>query len=299
MTHTDNATREQSRVALVTCDLFPELWDDDFPLRDALRERGLTVDAVRWDDETADWAGYDLVVIRSPWDYVARRDDFVAWAHRVPRLLNPADVIGWNTDKRYLSTLAAAGVPVIPTAYVAPGETWTPPAEGEWVVKPTISAGSQDTGRYRLPAQSALAEAHVARLTAAGRIAMIQPYLSAVDTYGETALMFFADPSGEMTFSHAVRKGPMLTGPDVGAIDPGSEQISPRTATAAELAVARRALELVPGGAKRLLYARVDVIPGSAGEPLLIELELTEPTLFLLSDPASGARLAAAVLDRL
>ncbi len=299
MTHTDNATREQSRVALVTCDLFPELWDDDFPLRDALRERGLTVDAVRWDDETADWAGYDLAVIRSPWDYVARRDDFVAWAHRVPRLLNPADIIEWNTDKRYLASLAAAGVPVIPTAYVAPGETWTPPAEGEWVVKPAISAGSQDTGRYQLPAQGALAEAHVARLTAAGRIAMIQPYLTAVDTYGETALMFFPDPSGEMAFSHAVRKGPMLTGPDVGAIDPGSEEISPRTATAAELAVARRALELVPGGAKRLLYARVDVIPGSAGEPLLIELELTEPSLFLLSDPASGARLAAAVLDRL
>jgi hypothetical protein len=128
---------------------------------------------------------------------------------------------------------------------------------------------------------------------------MIQPYLTAVDTYGETAMMFFPSPSGEMTFSHAVRKGPMLTGPDEGTIDPASEEISPRAATAAEQAVARRALELVPGGAKRLLYARVDVIPGSAGEPLLIELELTEPTLFLLSDPASGARLAAALLDRL
>ena len=84
MTPTDNATRDPSRVALVTCDLLPELWDDDFPLRDALRGRGVTVDVVSWDDETADWSAYDLAVIRSPWDYVARRDDFVAWAHRVP-----------------------------------------------------------------------------------------------------------------------------------------------------------------------------------------------------------------------
>ncbi len=299
MTHTDHATRDSSRVALVTCDLFPDLWDDDFPLRDALRERGVTVDAVRWDDETADWAAYDLAVIRSPWDYVARRDAFVAWAHRVPRLLNPADIVQWNTDKRYLAELAAGGVPVIPTAYVAPGSPWTVPADGEWVIKPAISAGSQDTGRYRLPAERALAEAHVARLTGSGRTAMIQPYLTAVDSYGETALLCFPDAAGELTFSHAVRKGAMLTGPDEGTIDPGSEEISPRTPTAAELAVARRAVELVPGGAKRLLYARVDVIPGPDGEPLLIELELTEPTLFLRADPAAGARLAAAVLDRL
>jgi hypothetical protein len=299
VTHIDNAARERSRVALVSCDLFPELWEDDFPLRDALRERGVTVDVVGWDDKAADWSVYDLAVIRSPWDYVARREDFVAWAHRVPRLANPADVLEWNTDKRYLAGLADAGVPVIPTGYVSPGETWTPPADGEWVVKPTISAGSQDTGRYRLPAESALAEAHVARLTAAGRTAMIQPYLTAVDTYGETALMFFPDASGEMTFSHAVRKGPMLTGPDEGTIDLGSEEISPRTPTAAELAVARRVLELVPGGARRLLYARVDLIPGPDGEPQLIELELAEPTLFLRTDPASGGRLAAAVLSRL
>jgi hypothetical protein len=139
----------------------------------------------------------------------------------------------------------------------------------------------------------------VARLTGAGRTAMIQPYLTAVDTYGETALMFFPDAAGEMAFSHAVRKGPMLTGPDEGKIDPDSEVISPRTPTAAELAVARRVLELVPGGARRLLYARVDVIPGPDGEPLLIELELTEPTLFLRAEPAAGARLAAAVLSRL
>jgi hypothetical protein len=288
-----------SRVALVTCDIFPDLWDDDFPLRDALRARGVIVDAARWDDGTVDWAGYDLVVIRSTWDYVARRDDFVAWARQVPRLVNPADIVEWNTDKRYLSRLAEAGVPVTPTDYVAPGETWTPPATGAWVIKPTVSAGSQDTGRYLLPGQLDLAVAHVERLTTAGRTAMIQPYLAAVDSAGETAVLCTPDADGALTYSHAIRKGAMLTGPDVGDIDPGSENITPRTPSAAELAVAALALAAIPGGTKRLLYARVDMIPGPDGEPLLVELELTEPSLFLRDHPGAADRLADAILSRI
>jgi hypothetical protein len=288
-----------SRVALVTCDIFPDLWDDDFPLRDALRARGVTVDAARWDDDTVDWAGYDLAVIRSTWDYVARRDQFVAWARRVPRLVNPADIVAWNTDKRYLSDLVAAGVPVTPTSYVAPGSVWTPPATGEWVVKPTISAGSQDTGRYALPDQRALAVAHVERLTAAGRTAMIQPFLAAVDSAGETAVLCTPDADGSLSFSHAIRKGAILTGPDVGDIDPGSGTITPRTPSAAELAVAAQALAAIPGGTKRLLYARVDMIPGPDGEPLLVELELTEPSLFLRDNQPAADRLADAILTRL
>ncbi|NMO57122.1 hypothetical protein HH310_38855 [Actinoplanes sp. TBRC 11911] len=297
--NTSAATRADSRVALVTCDIFPDLYDDDFPLRDALRDRGLTVEAVRWDDTSVDWASYDLAVLRSPWDYVPRRDDFVAWAHRVPRLLNPADVVAWNTDKRYLDELTSAGVPVTPTTFVSPGSTWTPPAEGEWVVKPTISAGSQDTGRYHLPSQAGLALAHVGRLTAAGRTAMIQPYLAAVDTDGETSVLCLPDANGELTFSHGARKGPMLTGPDEGTLDPGSEVITPRRPTAAQLAVAAKALEAIPGGAKRLLYARVDLIPGPDGEPLLVELELTEPSLFFRTAPAAAGRMADAIVARL
>jgi len=293
------ATRESSRVALVTSDIFPDLYDDDFPLRDALRARGVTVDVVCWDDPAADWSAYDVAVLRSPWDYVARHAEFVAWAHQVPRLLNPADIVEWNTDKRYLGVLAAAGVPTTPTTYVAPGDTWTPPTDGEWVVKPTISAGSQDTGRYDFPSQAALAAAHVERLTAAGRTAMIQPYLTAVDTRGETAVLCLPDAQGELTFSHAARKDAMLTGPDEGTIDPGFENITPRTPTPAELAVAEQALAAVPGGTKRLLYARVDMIPGPDGEPLLVELELTEPSLFLRTAPAAAERLADAILARL
>ncbi|MCA2212264.1 ATP-grasp domain-containing protein [Jidongwangia harbinensis] len=297
----DPATREQSRVALVTSDLFPDLWLDDHPLRDAIRERGVRVDAVRWDDPDADWDAYDLAVIRSPWDYPARRDEFVAWAHRVPRLANPADVIEWNTDKHYLRDLAAAGLPVTPTAFVTPGTRWTPPPAGEWVIKPTISVNSQDTGRYRLPEQSDLAAAHVARLAAAGRDTMIQPYLSAVDTAGETAVLCLPDSDGRLAYSHGIRKGPLLTGPDSGEFDPREtrEEISARTPTPAELSTAARVLAAVPGGADRLLYARVDLIPGPDGEPMLVELELAEPSLFLLHAPGSAERLADAVVARL
>jgi hypothetical protein len=297
--HPTHATRENSRVALVTCDRFPDLWDDDFPLRDELRARGLAVDAVSWDDPTADWDAYGLSVLRSPWDYVPRRDDFLAWAQRVPRLLNPAGILRWNTDKVYLLDLAAAGVPTTPTTYVSPGETWTPPTDGEWVVKPTISAGSQDTGRYALPRQASLAATHVERLTGAGRTAMIQPYLKAVDTDGETALLFFPDAGGRLAFSHAARKGPLLNGPDEGAIDPGSEQISARTPSAAELTTAEQALAAVPPSSAPLLYARVDLIPGPDGAPMLLELELTEPSLFFRTAPGAAARLADAIQNRL
>jgi len=296
----DHATREQSRVALVTCEMFPDLEEDDQILRAALCDRAVLVDAVRWDDNDADWSTYDLVVLRSPWDYTERRDAFVAWAHSVPRLANPADVIEWNTDKHYLRELAAAGLPVTPTDFVEPGSPWTPPETGEWVVKPTISAASLDTGRYRLPEQADLAAEHARRLTEAGRTAMIQPYLTAVDTAGETSVLMTPDADGELSFSHAIRKGPILTGPDMRR--PHSEyteETSSRTPTDAELAVAARVVAAVPGGAKRLLYARVDFIPGTDGEPVLLELELTEPSLFLRHAADAAPRLADAILARL
>ena len=280
--------------------MFPDLYEDDHDLRDALRARGAEVDAVRWDDEAADWASYDLVVLRSPWDYTERHGEFIAWTRTVPRLANPAAVVEWNTDKRYLSELAAAGLPVTPTSFVAPGDDWAVPPVGEWVVKPTISASSRDTGRYDLPAQAALFTAHVRRLTDGGRTAMIQPYLSAVDTAGETSVLLTPDAAGLLTFSHGVRKGPILTGPD--EQKPHSdytEEISPRAPTDDELALAAHAVTLVPGGAEQLLYARVDVLPGPDGAPVLLELELTEPSLFLRTAPHAAARLAEAILHRL
>ncbi|NJP32438.1 ATP-grasp domain-containing protein [Micromonospora thermarum] len=302
MTNHHQPTRGEPRVALVTCAALPDLEDDDRLVVAPLAARGVTAVPVVWDDPAVDWAGYDLAVLRSPWDYMPRRDEFVAWAAAVPTLANPAEVIAWNTDKRYLDELSAAGVPTVPTAWVTPGEEWELPGEhGEYVLKPSVSAGSQDTGRYDLadPEHRDLAREHVRRLGAAGRVTMVQPYLSAVDTAGESALLFLAGPGG-LAFSHAIRKGAMLTGPDLG-VDGlyKPEAITARTATAEQLAVAEKTLAAVPGGPDRLLYARVDLIPGADGSPVLVELELTEPSLFLGYADGAPERLAEAILTHL
>jgi hypothetical protein len=303
MTDQQPAARERSRVALVTCAELPELDPDDRRLLAPLRARGIEPVPAVWDDPAVGWAGFDLVVLRSCWDYPPRRAEFLAWAAGVARLANPAELVGWNTDKRYLAELAATGLPVVPTSWLAAGETWTPPASGEWVVKPAVGVGSKGSGRYRMadPEHRRLAAAHVRRLQRAGRLVMVQPYLPAVDSYGETAVLFLADPArGEPVYSHAVRKGPMLAGPERDTPDLYlPERISRRAPSAAELALARQALALVPGGPGRLLYARVDLLPGQDGSPLLVELELTEPSLFLGHRPGAARQLAEAIAARL
>jgi hypothetical protein len=122
---------------------------------------------------------------------------------------------------------------------------------------------------------------------------MVQPYLAAVDEVGETGLLYVG---GEL--SHAIRKGPMLSGPDSGTRPPGlylPERITTRPASDAEVEVAGKVLAAVPGGPGRLLYARVDLIPGPDGSPLLVELELTEPSLYLGWSDGAADRFAAAV----
>jgi glutathione synthase/RimK-type ligase-like ATP-grasp enzyme len=265
------------RVALAGC---RELDDPDEPaLVAALDRAGVSAEGHSWDDNV-DWSSYDLVVVRSTWDYVARREEFLTWADAVPRLANPASVVRWNTDKRYLARLAAAGVPVVPTTYVT--ADFDPPS-GQYVVKPTVSAAAMDTARYG-PADEAAARDHVARLLAVGREVMVQPYLASVETERETSLLYLG---GE--FSHGAHKGRVLTG--VGALSPNDWDLGPRDPSAAERELAEQVLAAVD---EPLLYARVDVLAGEKG-PLLLELELTEPFLFL--DFAAGAadRFAAAI----
>ncbi|MCG5451122.1 ATP-grasp domain-containing protein [Micromonospora hortensis] len=302
MTTYHQSTRGEPRVALVTCSDLADLDPDDRLVLAPLAARGVAVQTAVWDDPDVDWSSYDLVVLRSPWDYALRRDEFVSWAATVPTLANPADVVRWNTDKRYLAELSAAGVPTVPTSWIEPGESWQLPAEtGEYVLKPAVSAGSQDTGRYDLadPDHRDLAAAHVRRLSDAGRVTMVQPYLRAVDTEGETALLFLAGPEG-LAFSHAIRKGPMLSGPDLGPDGLyKAEEITARTARLEQLAVAEQTLATVPGGTRQLLYARVDLIPGPDGEPVLVELELTEPSLFIGYADGAPDRLATAITTHL
>jgi hypothetical protein len=286
------------RVALVTCASLPGLDPDDQLLIEPLRARGIEPHPAVWDDPAVAWHDFDLAVIRNPWDYPGRRDEFVAWARSVPRLANPADVIAWNTDKRYLSDLAAAGIPVVPTTWLTPGEVVVLPAGGRHVLKPSVGAGSIDAAAFSMhyEHEMALALEHAERLLGGGRSVMVQPYLERIEERGETGLIFLG-----RELSHVIAKGAMLHG-ERGAGGGGlyrDESIRRRDPTAAELDVARRALAAVPGGPDRLLYARVDLVPGHDDRPLLIELELTEPSLFMTTAAGSAERFAAAIAARL
>lgn len=266
------------RVALVTAAQARTLDEDLPPLLKALPNASVEV----WDDPRVDWDAFDLAVVRSTWDYVPRREEFLRWAGRVPRLANPAPILRWNTDKRYLRELEEAGIPIVPTQWVAPGESFEIRFDGPVVVKPTVGAGAKDAARHESPATAA---EHVRRLQVSGRTAMIQPYQADIDRDGETGLVYLG---GE--FSHAIRKGAILR-PDVRYVDGlyAQEEIRPRDPTAAERALAERILARVPG----VLYARVDLAPG----PLLLELELAEPSLFFAFGHGSAERMARAILN--
>lgn len=285
---------EPPAVALVTCRDLPDLDVDEQLVLAPLAAVGVEVTVAVWDDPDVDWGCFDLVVIRSTWDYVGRRDAFLAWARSVRRLANPADVIAWNTDKRYLRELAAAGVPVVETAWLEPGDLVALPDAGEIVVKPAVSAGSLDTGRYDLARwdHRRLAAAHAERLLDTGRTVMVQPYLAAVDRDGERSLLFVAG-----AYSHSITKAAMLAGPDEGTDALfRAETIKPHTATDQELAIAGRTLAAVPG-AERLLYARVDLVDDDGGAARVLEVELAEPSLFLGQSPGSADRFATAIAE--
>jgi glutathione synthase/RimK-type ligase-like ATP-grasp enzyme len=280
------------KIALVTAIAAFALDDDLAPLAEALARAGARPYIVAWDDPTVSWGRFDTVVLRSPWDYTQRPAEVLAWCERIgtqTRLLNPLPVVKWNTDKHYLAELAAAGVPVVESVFMEPGgDASAFPDYAEFGVKPAIGAGSRDTQRY-IRAERAAAEAHARALLAQHRSVLVQPYLDQVDAAGETALIFFAG-----VFSHAIRKGPLLArgeGPTQALF--AIEDIGAREPSTAEFDAAHKALEAIPFG--KLAYARIDLLPSPDG-PRLLELELTEPSLFFAHAAGSADRFAATLL---
>ena len=291
-------------VALATYSLLPGGADWDRPVVTALEEAGTRVAYEAWDDPAVDWSAYDLVLIRSVYDYSQRRDEFVAWSQRVgERLHNPPAIVEWNSHKGYLGELAAAGVPVIPTAYVEPGGA--PPAlDGTVVVKPAVSAGGRDSGRFG-PATHEAARELIGAIGASGRTAMVQPFQASVETTGEAALVYF---DGKL--SHALRKGAVLppdqVAPQVEGLpglsaaaamfDPGLVRSAP--AAPEELALGDTVIaHLAERFGRTPLYARVDMVPGEDG-PLIMEIELIEPNFYFDLTEGAAERLAAALLAR-
>jgi glutathione synthase/RimK-type ligase-like ATP-grasp enzyme len=278
-------------VAIATCSAVAGKETEDLRLIKALAGRGIPAVHAAWDDPLVDWHLFPLVVVRSTWDYPERRGEFLSWSKGLRKVLNPHPVLEWNTDKRYLNDLARAGVPVIPTLFLDPGDAFDAPT-GAYVIKPAVSCGAKQTARYEA-GPHAEAREHVRALHAAGRTVMVQPYLSDIEASGEVALVFIG---GE--YSHSVRRGALLKA--AGVRHKGEMvalNIEPYEATATERQLAEKALAALPFGTRELLYARVDLAPSRGGEPLVLEVELTEPSLFLEYHRQSFERLAACIAE--
>ena len=289
------------RLAILTEDAFPDLTADDRLLLPALAARGIDARPAVWSDPAVDWPGFDGVLVRSPWDYYRRLPEFLAFLDRLeaagPPVMNPIPVLRANSDKRYLSALAQAGVPIVPTRFLTAGELPERLPDGfggAGVLKPQVSGNAMDTIRFRADEWPRLR-----RIPRPGTHWMLQPYLPQIETAGEISLIWIGG-----RFSHAVRKVPAGGdfrvqadhGGSYAAIDP-----DPAVMAAAErvMTTAAALSEVAPGPpAPGIMYARVDGVeagPDQAGAFLLMELELLEPNLFLGCHPEAAARLAAAV----
>jgi glutathione synthase/RimK-type ligase-like ATP-grasp enzyme len=282
-------------MALVTARELPKPERETVMVQEALAELEVAATIVAW-TAAVDWAAYELVVCRTPWDYFPVVDEFCAWARAVgavTRLENPAKVITWNAHKSYMVELAASGVRVVPTEVVrrngdgADGsdgiDTLAAFGDDLVVIKPAVSGGAM--GAELLPAASPEAAAHLTGLAADGDV-LVQPFLPEV-AEGETSLVYF---DGEL--SHAVRKVPAAG--EYRVQDHHGGAVHPHVATAAERALAEQTLAAVPAATA---YARIDLLSDSGG-PVLMEAELIEPELFLPYDPPSVHRFARVLADR-
>jgi len=219
--------------------------------------------------------------VRSAWDYAERSAEFLRWAERLGAVENPLPVLRFGADKeRYLTALAAADVPVVPTTFLHPGEPFRVPGEA-FVVKPAISAGGRRSARFE--AGDARAAGLVEEILAADETAMVQPL---VEGAAESSLVHI-----DGAYSHSLSRRaelPLGAAQEVLYLE---EELGPHAASDTERRVAAAALVLAPAST---LYARVDLLGGR-----VLELEVVEPSLYLSYDPPSADRLAAAIAARL
>lgn len=283
-------------LLLVTCRAFPDGEPGHEHLDAALAERGVRARWVAWDDPEVDFSE-SLVAVRATWDYDSRREEFLAWARSVPRLLNGADVFAWNTDKAYLVGLAGSGVPVVPTTAVDGEESLPEAIAALWVqsggvavVKPRVGAGGRGVVVFD-GTDGGPSDLDETQLGPGPWV--VQPLVGSVRTEGEGSV-FVLD--GEVV--SAAQKLPSPGEIRVHEQYGGTTVAVPVSEEAADLA--RRTV----AAAERLLghrldYARVDQMRLDDGTLAVSELEVTEPGLYLEELPANGAAFANLVARRL
>ncbi|MEZ6243834.1 MAG: hypothetical protein R3B57_12420 [Phycisphaerales bacterium] len=290
-----------ARVALATCahhDGF--VAGDDEALGERLSAQGYEVVRPRWDDADVDWGGFDGVLIRTTWDYQHRLDEFLAWMEGVgerTRVFNAPGIVRGNVDKRYMRCLEAAGVPIVPTAWMEEvgGEGGVRAALASLgatrgVIKPVIGAGASGMLIFE-EHEASRAGVHADEQVRRHGGVLVQPLLESVRTRGELSVVLI---DGELT--HAVRKIP-ASGEWRVQIEFGGayrlEEPGERERQVASGAVGA----LCPEGPP--LYARIDLVEAPGVGVAVIEAELVEPELFFRWAPEAGGALGRALARRL
>lgn len=264
--------------------------DDDLAVG-PLAELGWDVATVSWRDETVDWNDFEIVVVRTPWDYQNDPDAFLDVLRKIDasnaRLENQLSIIEWNLDKRYLRDLESKGVSIVPTIWSESEVNedvfteWQSFFDSdELIVKPTVSATAQDTFRLRKFDRKLAA-------VFANRSFLVQPFVNTIVDEGEFSLFYF---SGE--YSHTILKSPKH-----GDFRVQEEHGGLITAVAPEPKL-RETADKIVASLSPMLYARVDLVRSDTKDFMLMELELIEPALYFRMDDESPRRFAAA-LDRL
>jgi glutathione synthase/RimK-type ligase-like ATP-grasp enzyme len=283
------------KIAYVVGNEDPNDPDPDLDIPFAIKAaEELEVDLVfaNWNDKSIAWESFDAAVIRSAWDYVPVRDEFLEFAKNVEtktKLFNSYEVMKWNTNKTYLSILENKGVPIIPTKFAnnldeaLPAIKWAFEKASAVAIKPTVGAGARLAGKASTEDE---AIEYVKRILEAKRTVIIQPYILSVDDEGEKAIIVI---NGKI--SHAAKKVPALT---KGGHGDAAGQLEITT----EMKDIVKTISNAVSEWNELLFARVDVV--RMGEKLvLMELELTEPWLFMQFRPEAGVDLFKALKHRI
>lgn len=289
----------KTRIGIITCAKYPELVADDRLFVDALPPGRFEWHARVWDDPAVDWKADNVLLFRSCWDYYLKATKFLRWLDRLEtlgiRTLNPLPLIRENVDKSYLLKLERAGIATAPTVLVEKTADTAPSllnillARGwnDAVVKPTISAGGYQTWRTTFEkAAKETEQKKFARLLRKKPV-LVQLFLPEIQFEGEWSLIFF-----NRAYSHCVLK---KAAPEEFRIqEKFGGSVRRATPSKSLLDVAQAALGAV---ACELLYARADFVI-SGGRPLLLELELFEPSLYLGHTPEAAQRMLQAFLTR-
>ncbi|MBY0543575.1 MAG: hypothetical protein K2P75_09240 [Sphingobacteriaceae bacterium] len=252
--------------------------NEDDTLLDFLKSKGYVITKEIWNDEEVKWEEYDLVILKSPWDYFDLIEDFYNWLTKLEnkrvRLLNPINIIKWNADKHYLQEIEKAGLKVTPSIFIAKGDQINLVSyfelfkTNQLIIKPCVSGGSKNT--FKVTATNVDEITTILAELIKNEDFIVQPFLKEIEEQGEWSFLFF---NGK--FSHAVLKKAKKGDFRVQATFGGTVYH-----LAAPSNYLNSAQLYVNQFAKDCLYARVD---GTIinGEFYLMELELIEPFLFL------------------